>query len=356
VELPNNSGAHLSVRLQHPGRRRGVCVLLVATALSLAPTVTIAQEESASADVLTLEQYREALDAWIQYYDASTDDPKCCDSRPIGMPERWHVRHQGQDFTVGTAFTQTRFDSEPKAANDPISLLNAQAEHARARRRLILDRLHALRSAAAQILATPYADHQDATARAGAILARGEFRKVRMPGMRETLSDKIRDWIVNLLRKVFAKTPDLRFASRVLAWTALALALVLLAIILRRMLARQDAAFHIPRGSASTFVSAKAWQEWLREARLAADRADWREAIHLGYWAGVSALEAGGAWKPDRARTPREYLALLPASSSRHAPLTSITTMFERAWYAQRPATEDDFRDLLGRLEAIGCR
>src|ERR1035438_7184698 len=50
-------------------------------------------------------------------------------------------------------------------------------------------------------------------------------------------------------------------------------------------------------------ISAKEWTIWLSEARTAAARGEWRDAIHLAYWAGISFLERQGMWKPDRART-----------------------------------------------------
>ena len=57
--------------------------------------------------------------------------------------------------------------------------------------------------------------------------------------------------------------------------------------------------------------SARGWRTWLAEARALAQEQDWRNAIHLAYWAGISYLEEHGAWKPNRARTPREYLRLI---------------------------------------------
>jgi len=103
-------------------------------------------------------------------------------------------------------------------------------------------------------------------------------------------------------------------------------------------------------------VSARAWQIWFADAQKAAARGDWREAIHLAYWSGVSFLEARGAWAPDRARTPREYLRLL-ASSSEHRPaLTALTKNFELVWYGTDAADASRFGEALANLEALGCR
>ena len=60
-------------------------------------------------------------------------------------------------------------------------------------------------------------------------------------------------------------------------------------------------------------------------------------------------------WKPDRARTPREYLRLLGANEYRET-LTALTRIFELAWYAKRDASEKTFSETLQELEKLGCR
>jgi Domain of unknown function (DUF4129) len=102
-------------------------------------------------------------------------------------------------------------------------------------------------------------------------------------------------------------------------------------------------------------VSAKEWVVWLSEARAAAAKREWRDAIHLAYWAGISFLERQGMWKPDRARTPREYLRLLSTNEYRET-LTALTRIFELAWYANRGASERTFAQTLQELEKLGCQ
>jgi hypothetical protein len=103
-------------------------------------------------------------------------------------------------------------------------------------------------------------------------------------------------------------------------------------------------------------VSAKEWTIWLAEARAAASRGDWRDAIHLAYWAGISFLEREGFWKPDRARTPREYLRLISGQGQQRDTLVSLTHIFELAWYAKREVNEETFSETLAELEKLGCR
>ena len=103
-------------------------------------------------------------------------------------------------------------------------------------------------------------------------------------------------------------------------------------------------------------VSAKSWGLWLADAHAAAAKNNWREAIHLAYWAGIAFLEQMGTWRPDRARTPREYLRLLSNSSEHRETLTALTRIFELTWYAKREATAGAFAQTMQALERLGCR
>jgi hypothetical protein len=113
----------------------------------------------------------------------------------------------------------------------------------------------------------------------------------------------------------------------------------------------------------SSIVTARTWQEWIRTARQAAARGDFREAVHSAYWAGIARLEETGALPRDRTKTPREYLRLLNASRFEAAspqqnykePLTALTSRLERIWYANRAASSEDFSDSLRQLGALGC-
>jgi hypothetical protein len=67
------------------------------------------------------------------------------------------------------------------------------------------------------------------------------------------------------------------------------------------------------------------------------------------YWAAISRLESRRLWPADRARTPREYLALIASEDPRRAGLLQLTSAFERFWYGGRPADEGDYK----RAESI---
>jgi hypothetical protein len=99
--------------------------------------------------------------------------------------------------------------------------------------------------------------------------------------------------------------------------------------------------------------SAREWQRWLEEAEKFARESHWREAIHHVYWAVISRLEAHGLWPADRARTPREYLALLREGHALKPELRSLTRSFEVIWYGHRPAGEEQYHEARARMEKL---
>jgi hypothetical protein len=100
--------------------------------------------------------------------------------------------------------------------------------------------------------------------------------------------------------------------------------------------------------------SAREWQVWLKDAQAAAAGGQWREAIHSVYWASIARLESGRLWPADRARTPREYLALLRGTDPRKPKLTALTRSFEHTWYGGREAAAADFNTAMALAADLG--
>ncbi len=187
------------------------------------------------------------------------------------------------------------------------------------------------------------------------ILVRREFRHTHGPSPGDVLLAKILSWLSRLLGKLSFAGSSRFDLFQILVYLLIAAALVLLAIwTLRRL--RRAPEEPTPREIIPFAPSARSWRAWLAEARSLGQRQDWRNAIHLAYWAGISYLEEGGAWRPDRARTPREYLRLLGSRTAHYSPLAALTRKFEVVWYGQREAAEADFQETLGQLEKFGCR
>jgi hypothetical protein len=161
--------------------------------------------------------------------------------------------------------------------------------------------------------------------------------------------------LLKALGRIFRNTPDLGTLSIFFVWVLLLLAVAAVMLWLWRTMRPGFNPGLALQGGHEAWVSSTPWQTWLQGARDAAARGDFREAIHLGYWCGIAALEEAGAWKPDCARTPREYLRLA-SSASFYPGLQALTREFERIWYAQQPATAADFEVFRLYLERIGCQ
>jgi hypothetical protein len=193
------------------------------------------------------------------------------------------------------------------------------------------------------------------------ILQSREYRNLkRTESPLDRLKDMLFSRVIDLLSRFFRLAAAHPRISRAFLWSIIGLVIagfVVWLYFLLRSTARDEYAF--PQGGAGLFPSAKAWQQWLKEAQAAAERGDWRDAVHLAYWGAISYLELSGAWKPDRARTPREYLRMFKPQSGqveRREPLEALTRRFEFVWYAQQTASPEDYQFTLAQLDKIGCR
>jgi hypothetical protein len=177
------------------------------------------------------------------------------------------------------------------------------------------------------------------------VLAGREFRDLKQPTGRDTALERLGNW----LNRVFANADKLRARSawigRALIWAFFVAVGMGLAWGLVRMERRWRVRL-VPFSErpAPDAVSARDWQLWMADARQAASAGLWREAIHFLYWAAIARLESQRLWPADRARTPREYLALVAPEDPRRTKLAELTGSFERTWYGGRPAGEGDCR------------
>jgi hypothetical protein len=221
----------------------------------------------------------------------------------------------------------------PGIASKPVS---AETLLEQAQRRLQAD------WAQAESLAPAQTDHAAERRTIAAILAHREYR-----GVTETSAwQRFQEWLENLLANLFgrligfgARSPWIAFALRALLVGSLCVALVWALV----RLERRSRVRLIPQAEAAAAPSARQWQLWLEDAQRMAAQGLWREAIHFLYWASISRLESKRMWPADCARTPREYLRLLPAADPRRESLTGLTRSFETTWYGRREAGAADF-------------
>jgi len=187
-----------------------------------------------------------------------------------------------------------------------------------------------------------------------AILSQRAYRGVTQ----ESAMGRFREWFYNLLDKFFSglvrfgsNAPWIVWLLRILLLVAICTALVwFLLRIERRSRVRLIPEIELATGT----PSAREWQLWLRDAQAMAAQSQWREAIHFLYWASISRLESKRLWPADRARTPREYLALLAGTDPHKPNLSALTRSFERTWYGGRAAQASDFNAALELAAALG--
>jgi len=186
------------------------------------------------------------------------------------------------------------------------------------------------------------------------ILAQREFRNVRGPDARDALMARLFNWLDRILSRLFRTRRAGPGLAQILVYLLVGTALILLVVwtSLRLNKPWEEAAREIIPFA----PSARSWRSWLAEARALAQQQDWRNAIHIAYWAGISFLEENGAWKPNRARTPREYLRMVGSRKPQYPHLAALTRKFEVVWYGHRDAGESDFQETLGQLERLGCQ
>ena len=189
------------------------------------------------------------------------------------------------------------------------------------------------------------ADHANERSTMKQVLSGRDFRNLEPSTARDTLLEKLGAWLNRLWESAAKLQAQAAWVGRVIVWGFILVVCVGLAWGLLQLERRWRIRL-VPEsdGPAAGAASARDWQLWLADARRAAATGQWREAIHFVYWATISRLESKRLWPADRARTPREYLALVAAEDPRKAGLAILTGSFERTWYGGRAADKSDFQ------------
>lgn len=266
------------------------------------------------------------------------------------LPDTWTVTVGKQRFDVPTSPLVARLT---KAEREP-EVRQLQLNQAR-------DYLVALAAESSSLSALPSADTSFAKAALDRILAQPEYTNRRQPSWWDRLREQVNNMIAAALMRILSRIGSQRSLGQVLLWIGICTAAVLIAYWLFRRWLR--AARLEEMAIQSSTIPARSWQQWIFASRTAAERRDYRLAIHSAYWAGIARLEDLGTVSSDRAKTPREYLNSLTESklivpetyAARYQALSAMTARLERTWYGYHTATETDFRDSLAQLEILGC-
>ena len=185
------------------------------------------------------------------------------------------------------------------------------------------------------------------------VLARPEFQQSAGARWREALQQRIGAWIESFFSRIGIGGVSGRLVATTLAWVAALAPLVGLGIWLARTLAAGSRAVSI--GMAPGDRHRLSAREWALRAVAALRAGNAREAVRCAYNGALRRLEDDGVWRIDQARTPREYLRLLPAGDSRGPAVRELTALFEQVWYGNRGIGAADASRVGANLESLGC-
>jgi uncharacterized protein DUF4129 len=258
------------------------------------------------------------------------------------LPPSWRVQTRGERYEVSTkeiseALTEIEF--QPKKSKKAAAQLES--------------RLSALQQAAAGLETDKDARPSGAAkGKLNKILSRTEFQQAKGPSELELLRARINRWVFEQVIRLLRLLHISERTGNYFAWGVIFLAIVALFYAVYRWLSASagNVAF-----KAETEPMTSDARHWLQEALKAAERGDFREAIHCAYWASVARLEDIRMLSRDRARTPRESLRLLEQHPHEQGFLRTVTQSFELIWYGYRPASPADWAVTKEQLEKMGC-
>jgi hypothetical protein len=258
------------------------------------------------------------------------------------LPHAWVVQTEQSRIVVST---------------DWLALQLFQAEHDPAKAQTILRdvqrRLAAMRAAASDLDArSGQTNAEFARSHLEKILQRREFARAAGPSETELLEARITRWIEERIIRLLSLLHISRTAGNVITWTIVALALALLCYWAWQTVSRS---LRNPTPAPQRTGAVAESRQWAKDAFAAAERGDYREAVHCAYWATIVHLEGLGLLKRDHARTPRESLRLLEPHPKERQLLGDFTHHFELIWYGYRPASPEDWTNARTHLEKMGC-
>jgi len=318
---------------------------------------TPSSQMAVHAEDVSLESYQQHLVRLESSLEACSQarDKKSCDPALIGgddrvpvaigaVTERRLVRYGWLRLLFQKTGTKDESSEKPKSASKPPGVVQAEPPIAQ----LLKEAKTRLDGDLAQSRATlaTAADHSKERAAMREVLAGKEFRNLQEQTVKDSVLEKFARWLNHLFAGVSFLKARSAWIGRVIVWGFILGVCVALVCSLVRLERRWRVRL-TPEGDqlpAPGAASARDWQLWLEDARRAAERTEWREAIHFLYWAAISRLESRRLWPADRARTPREYLALVAQEDPRRSGLWQLTGTFERFWYGGQQAAESDYR------------
>jgi Domain of unknown function (DUF4129) len=313
-----------------------VMTLLIAFHSPCFAQTAIGEQPSTTGNQLDVQSYEREL----AHISDATKNPKDIAELRRSLPDAWTVKNGDRTYSVPTkqisdALRQIEHDPKKGAA----VLLEA--------------RLKEMRRQAEQLQSPgSIVDTAPAESKLQNILKRSEFQAAAGPSPWEMIRARINRWIFEHLMRLLSLLHISERTGNTIAWSVIFAAVVLVFYGFYRWLTKsaKTVNFH-----AEVEPVASDARQWLQEAMAAADRGDYREAIHCAYWAAVAHLEDIRVLPRDRARTPRESLRLLDDHPKEQSVLQSVTRSFEFIWYGYRPVSAAEWAGTKEQLEKIGC-
>lgn len=325
-------------------KRAAWLVLSLTILASVPPAVFCQSSDSPPAEkTLDVQGYISELDRCSAVLNNPGKDPAAFHKLRVSLPSQWIVQAGEQRYTVSAHWLTDALAvmGSNTSANNP---LRSQTEK----------RLAALRDAARELEESAGSqDLRQSRAQLDRVMSAKEFRGAHGPSWFDVLRNRIYAWIWRQIEKLLDRIGISRSIGNVIAWSLISLAALLLALWAVRFFTRGMAQPEMGLEGASR--PGRDWRDWLRDARAASERGDYRAAIHAAYWVAVARLEETKLLPQDRSRTPRESLRLIRRESTEYAPLAQLTRRFELVWYGYRPATETDWSEAMQQLETLGC-
>jgi hypothetical protein len=332
-------------------RQRAWPALVVFAVLAVAHVASCEEPDAtdgpeAAIQTVTLAQYKAQLGGLRELVSACRSDARACDAAKVGSDDRvdgessfnvhWSWLRElvakakdgnlkDRDGLLGTA--AKRLDEQGREAGLPVGQDDPAATG-------------------------PSIPFSQTRAQADKVLAGAEFRKVTNSSFWQQFLARLGEWLDRRIERVASLGEQHRWLGPVIEWGFVALALVALLVWVQRAMQRQRLAIKLE--SAGGIAN---WQEasrnWAALAHSAAEKEDWRDAVHSLYWASVTELEGRRVWRQNNARTPREYLRLLQTNAPQYRPLRQLTQALERIWYGLGQAERSDYDQALKLYEEL---
>ncbi|MGH9733350.1 MAG: DUF4129 domain-containing protein [Candidatus Acidiferrales bacterium] len=316
----------------------------MALSATAAPRSQTSSSPPTSPDI-DLKTYEAQLDSYATQISKARRQPAALARIGVSLPDEWVVRTGQADPDSVTVSTDW--------LNIALADLSAHPKDADNRVREIDARLSAMREAAVQLgAAQPSAS--DSRTRLDAIFHGPEFKNLHGPTEIQILGQRIARWLVEQIMQLLMHFHLRANVGNVLSWIVIGIAFAFLCWWLWHRFSHL--APKVDSTQASPAAPRVSSREWLDEALAAADRGEYREAVHCAYWAAIARLEDSGRLSRDRARTPREALRQLrSANPGERETLRVLTRNFELVWYGYRPVSDADWIGARTQLENMGC-